>query len=111
MTTLAWYDIKPEDTKYGLLVGTMFRHFGDPNPFKQWCMSLHDTERGRKMAIKRALREYPGSDTLIFLVKGKEFFDRAVPQFDVVKEKGMAKGYVYEQDILSFIKEKRKSNK
>lgn len=108
MTTLAWYDIKPEDVRYGLLVGTMFVRLGAPEPFKQWTMSLHLTERGRKMAIKRALREYPGSDTLVFIIKGKELFDRSVPVFDVVKEKGMAKGYAYDEDIKNFLREKHK---
>ena len=104
---LTWYDIKLEDEKYGLLVGTMMCRCGEATPFKQWNMSLYDTERGRKMGIKRALREYPESDCLIFSIKGKDFFDKAHEFFDFLPEKGRAKGETYDQDILGFMRSKR----
>lgn len=107
---LIWYDVKPEDEKYGLLVGEMLSRLGETVPFKQWSVSLYDTERGRKMAIKQALRNNPNSDTMIFTIRGKEFFDKAVAVFDRLPERGRAKGTAYEQDVSEFIRSKRTSN-
>jgi len=105
-----WYDIKPDGTKYGLLVGSMMVRHNEPNPSKCWVMSLYDTERGRKMGIRQARREYPSSDILIFMINGSDFFGKAIPFFEVLKEKGLARGNAYEYDILAFIKSKKKRN-